>query len=208
MERHVVRCPNGGMRHLFYSKMVGVIKSCLRDVGVPNVSIVLEARGLRAADRSRPGDVVALDFFADVRHLVIDAVVTTVYKNTVLQQVATIPRYAAKQAEDMKFLADITSLHHIATSNGGLHVLVPCAMEDGGRLGAHAQALLRALAASALSKGRIPPMARRMVDAPHSMQVSTWVRLWQQRLLWLHMALSRHVMRLLSPPTAAGLRYI
>ncbi len=50
----------------------------MRDAGVPDASVVLEARGLRAADRSRPGDVVALDFFADGRHLVIDVVLTTI----------------------------------------------------------------------------------------------------------------------------------
>ena len=50
--------------------------------------------------------MVALDFFAGGRHLVIDAVMTTVYKNTVLEAVATVPGYAAKQAEDKKFLAD------------------------------------------------------------------------------------------------------
>jgi hypothetical protein len=38
------------------------------------VAIVVEARGLRVADRSRHGDVVVLDFFEDGRHLVIDAV--------------------------------------------------------------------------------------------------------------------------------------
>ncbi len=72
-------------------------------------AVVTEARGLRAADRSRPGDVVALDFFADGRHLVIDAVMTTVYRNTVLEKVATVPGYEAKQAEDRKFAADKTS---------------------------------------------------------------------------------------------------
>jgi hypothetical protein len=66
------------MRHLFHSGLVGVIKSCLRDTGVPDVGIVLEAWGLRAADRSRPGDVVSMDFFASGRNLVIDAVVTIV----------------------------------------------------------------------------------------------------------------------------------
>ena len=71
--------------------------------------MVLEARGLRGTDRSRHGDIVALDFFADGRHLVIDAVMTTVYRNIVLEKVATIPGYAAKQAEDMKFLADMIS---------------------------------------------------------------------------------------------------
>ena len=84
MEHHAVRCPNGGMRHLLHSGLVGVIKSCLRDAGVPNASIALEARGLRGADRSKPGDAVELNFFADGRHLAIDAVVTTVYKNMVL----------------------------------------------------------------------------------------------------------------------------
>jgi len=124
----VVRCPNGGMRHILHSNLVGVIKSCLRDAGVPNASIVMEARGLRAVDRSRPGGVVAIDFFADGRHLIIDAAVTTVYNITVLQQVATILGYAAKQAEDRKFIADMTSSQPIASSNGGLHVLAPFAM--------------------------------------------------------------------------------
>ena len=80
----MVRCPNGGMRHLFHACLVRVIKVILKEAGVPDSSMVLEARGLRAADRSRPGDVVALDFFADGIHLVIDAVMTTVYMNTVL----------------------------------------------------------------------------------------------------------------------------
>ncbi len=109
LERHVVRCPNGGMRHLLHSGLVVVISSFLRDAGVPYASIVMEARGLRATDRSRPVDVVALNLFADGRHLGIDAVVTTVYKNTVLLQVATIPGNAAKQVEDRKSHADMAS---------------------------------------------------------------------------------------------------
>ena len=64
---------------MLHSGIVSIIKTCLRDVGVPEAAIVMEARGQRAADRSRPGDVVALDFFADVRHLVIDAFITNVY---------------------------------------------------------------------------------------------------------------------------------
>jgi hypothetical protein len=82
---------------------------------------------------------VALDFFAEGRHLVIDAVVKTVYRNTILQKVASIPRYEVKQAEDKKILANRTSSHPIATPRGGPHVLVPFAMEDRGRLGAHAE---------------------------------------------------------------------
>jgi len=172
LERHVVRCPNGGMRHLLPSGLVGVIRSCLRDAGVPDAAIVLEARGLRAADRSRPGGEVAPDFLAYGRRLDIDIVITTAFRNTVLHQVANIPGYAAKQAEDMKFLADKNYRQPIAASNGGHHVLVPFAMEDEGRLGAHAHALLRALAKLALAKGRIP----------YPMLVFMWVRLWPQGL--------------------------
>jgi len=76
--------------------IVNVFKTIPRDVGVLEAALLLEARGLRAEDRFRPGDVVALDFFAYGCHLVIDVVMTTVYKNTVLQHVASIPVYAAK----------------------------------------------------------------------------------------------------------------
>ena len=109
MERHVVRCPNGGMRHLFHAGMFGGIKTIMREAGVQDAALVTEARGLRTANRSRPGDVVTLDLFADGRHLLIDVLMTTMYMNTVLEKVATIPGYAAKQAEDRKFLADMTS---------------------------------------------------------------------------------------------------
>ena len=51
--------------------------------------------------------VVALDFFGLGRHLVIDAVVSTVYRNTILSKTSTIPGYVAKLAEDnKKFKAD------------------------------------------------------------------------------------------------------
>ena len=123
---------------MFHASLVGVIKSILREAGIPEASIVMEATGMRVVDTSRPGDVVALDFFADGRHLVIDAVMTTVYMNIVLEKVATVPGYAAKQAEDMKFLADRTSRQPISSTHGGPHILVPFAIEDGGRLGAHA----------------------------------------------------------------------
>ncbi len=140
--------------------------------------VLLEARGLRASDRSRPGDVVALEFFADGRHLVIDAILTTVYKNTILEKVATIPGFAAKQVEDKKLQADRASAHPISGIHGGPHILVPFALEDGGRLGAHAQALLRALATAALAKGRTPPFARGSEDMSYPMLVSLWVRRW------------------------------
>ena len=157
---------------------MGVIKSILKEAGVPNASVVLEAGGLRASDNSRPGDVVALDFFADGRHLVIDEVTTTVYRNTIPEKLATIPGFAVKQAEDMKFLADRKSRQPIAAIHGGPRILVPFAIEDGGRQGAHAHALLRALATSALAKRRTPPFAKGIEDMTHPMLVSLWVSRW------------------------------
>ena len=189
---------------MFHAGLVGVIKSILKDAGVRDASVVLEARGLRAADSSRPGDIVAMDFFADGRHMVIDAVMTTVYMNTVLEKVATIPGYAAKRAEDRKFHADKTSRQPIAAMHGGPHILVPFAIEDGGRLEDHAHALLRALATSALAKGRQPPFARQVDDMTHPMLVSLWVRRWKQRIsAWLYLAISRHAVRLLCPALSA-----
>jgi hypothetical protein len=143
-------------------------------------------------------------FFADGRHIVIEAVMTTVYRNTVLEKVVTVPGYAAKQAEDRKFLADKTSSQPIYAVNGGPHILVPFAIEDGGRLGAHAQALLRSPATATLTKGRTSPFANGVELMTHNMLVSLWVRRWQQRLSsWLNLAISRHAMRLLFPDVAS-----
>jgi hypothetical protein len=64
-----------------HSGLVDVLVSILKDVGVPDMAVVTEARGLRVADASRPGDVVVLNFFAEGRHLIVDAMVTTTYRN-------------------------------------------------------------------------------------------------------------------------------
>jgi len=103
--------------------------------------------------------VVVLDFFAEVRHLVVDAVVTMVYRNTIFTNAFTIHGYAAKHAEDVKFLADLASSQPIVGIHGGPHAFVPFALEDGGRLGAHILALLRAMSIVALDKGSRPPFA-------------------------------------------------
>ncbi len=106
-----------------------------------------------------PGTLSSSTLFAEGHHLVIDVAVTTVYRKTILRHAFSIPGYAAKQAEDRKFLADLSSTQPIAAIHGGPHILVSFALEDGGRLGAHALTLLRALAIVALDKGRRPPFA-------------------------------------------------
>ncbi len=50
-----------------------------------------------------------------------------------------VPGFAAKQAEDRKFKSDAASPKPVATSHGGKHTFVPFAVEDVGRLGAHAR---------------------------------------------------------------------
>jgi len=82
------------------------------------------------------------------------------YRNSILSRASSIPGYVAKHAEDMKFLEDRNSPSPIATTHGGPHVLVPLVIEDGERLGAHAQALLKALAMIELAKGTTPPFTR------------------------------------------------
>ncbi len=85
---------------------------------------------------------MVLDFYAPRRHLLQDWVVTTVYMNTRLRETTEVPGYAAKFIEEKKFYADKASERPVARIYGGLHTLIPFAVEDGRRLGAHAQAFL------------------------------------------------------------------
>ena len=83
LERHIVHCPSyiwGPLATRF--TLFGLMKQLvivLREAGVPRDLIRTERlRGLRATDRSRPGDVV-VGFYGEDSHLVIDASVTSVY---------------------------------------------------------------------------------------------------------------------------------
>ena len=205
LERHSVRCPNGGQRHFMHSGLVMVLLNVLLEAGVPRSTILFEMRGLRSTDRTRPGDVVALNFFGLDRHLVIDAVVSTVYRNCILQEASTVPGYAAKQAEDRKLLADKNSAAPVSTMHGGDHVFVPFSVEDGGRIGAHGLALLKALAEHAVSSGKFP-LHTGYDNATPGMLVSLWVQRWQSSISsWLHVTLSRQLLRMYKPAGFFGL---
>ena len=198
LERHSVRCPNGGQRHYMHAGLVAVIVAILLMAGIPKSSIVVEKKGLRP-DRTRPGDVVVLNFYGPGRHLVIDAVISTVYRNTLLSVTSLIPGHVAKLAEDKKFKADELSSQPVSCKHGGDHVFVPFAMEDGGTLGAHTHALLKTLAEHAVSAGRHSSPDSRSPLSP-SMQVSLWMQRWQNRLsTWLHVSLSQQILRLYRP---------
>ena len=114
LERHSVRCPNGGQRHYMHAGLVSVIVAILLMAGVPKSSIILEKKGLRSCDHTRPGDIVALEFFGLGRHLVIDAVVSTVYRNTILSKTSTIPGYMLpswRKTRSSKLMRSLRSLY-------------------------------------------------------------------------------------------------
>ena len=96
----------------------------------------------------------------------------------------------------------------VSVSHGGRHTLVPFAMEDGVRIGAHGQAILRMLAEYAVAKGKMPPLPARVAPLLPPEAVAMWVRRWQLRLsVWLHLTLSRQVLRYLAPSVAGGVSF-
>ena len=157
---------------------------------------------------AREIDLVVLDFANGGRHLIINGVVTTVYKNTILTKVAAIPGFAAKQVEDKKFKADADLANPVSTVHGGRHRLIPFATENGGRIGAHGQVALRMLAEYVVAKGKLPPMATRAAPLIPPEAVAMWTRRWQQKLyVWLHLTLSRQVLRYLALSVVVGVSY-
>jgi hypothetical protein len=160
------------MRHGLIKTLRGIVE----ESGVPKASIVEEARRMRQDDRTRPRDLVVMDFVEGGRHLTIDGVVTIVYSTTILAKVASIPEFAAKQVEDKKFKADADFANPVSTINGGRHRFIPFAMEDGGKIGAHGHATLRMLAEYAVAKGKAPPMSARASPLQLPEAVAMWMR--------------------------------
>ena len=73
----------------------------------------------------------------------LNGMVNTACKNTRHKETKTIPRYIAKLAEYKKLYADKIFERPAAKIYGGRYILVPFAVENGGRLGAHAKSVLR-----------------------------------------------------------------
>jgi len=188
--------------------LIKTLRGIVEEFGVPKASLVEETRGLRPSDCTRPCDIVVMDFAKGGQHLIIDGVVTTIYRNSVLSHVAIVPRFATKQVGDSKFKADEDSHNLVSTTNGGRHRLVPFAMEDGGRIGAHGQVALTMQVEYAVAKGRLPPHPSRASPLLPLDAVAMWVRRWQRRLfVWLHLTLSRHVLRYLALSVVARVSY-
>ena len=60
----------------------------------------------------------------------------------------------------------------------------------------------------AAAKGKAPPMYARADPLQYPEVVTMWVRRWQQKLSgWLHLTLSRQVLRYLAPSVATRISY-
>ena len=209
LEQHAVRCPAEGARAFMHAGLISVRQRVLKEAGVPTSTTLTEARGLRGGvDMTRHGDIVELDYTAPGEHIQMHGVDTTVYKNMRQRETRGIPGYAARLMEDRKFYADKSSEQPVARIHGGRQTLVPFALEDSGRLGAHAQSFRRTLAEIAVSQGRRSRPATcdpngfilRSDGASH---VSLWVQRWQRHISsWLHLSLSRQLLKLFCPQQA------
>ena len=122
-----------------HAELITCLHKVLQEAEVPTSATLTEALGLRGGeDIPRRGDIVVLDYHVPGKHLLLDGVVITAYKNTRHMETKTIHGDTAKMVEDTKLYADMTSERQVARIHGGRHTLVPFAVEDGGRLGTHA----------------------------------------------------------------------
>mmetsp|Transcript_45667 Transcript_45667/g.114269 ORF Transcript_45667/g.114269 Transcript_45667/m.114269 type:complete len:422 (-) Transcript_45667:453-1718(-) len=191
LERHIVRCPRAGAWHKVHARIATTMVSILQEAGAPRDSVLTEVRGLRSADATRPGDVVQLDYMGPGVHLVLDAAVTGVFRNSIAAQVAVQPGYAARLREQTKFRVDACSSQPVARR----HRFVPCVVEEGGRLGEHLLALLKELAERGIASGHLkqPPSWRELRPAA---LVAHWIRKWTAKLsVALHIFLAEYLCR-------------
>ena len=140
--KHIPRCPDSGACHAAHRKLAQALWDVLREAGASKHDLCWELAGLRPGHADRPGDVVWKDFFGPGRHLVVDCCCTSVRRDDI-EKYFDSPGHAAREAEQRKFDNDDNSHSPVRTAG---HTLVPFVMEDGGRFGEHALALLWNLA--------------------------------------------------------------
>ena len=114
LEKHVVRYPDRGAKTYMHAGLIACLQGVFKDAGVSASATVIEARGLGGGEdrTSRPGDIVVLDYVAPDKHLLIDGVVTNVYKTTRLRETKLGPSRCTR-LEDLKFNADKISEHSV-----------------------------------------------------------------------------------------------
>ena len=98
LERHITRCPLGAVKYFMHRGLAYMVARLIRQAGAAKTDIVFEVSNLRAGDKTRPGDVVWLNFLGPGQHLLIDVSITGVYdRDAVLDDVSSrVPGFAAK----------------------------------------------------------------------------------------------------------------
>jgi len=101
--------------------IISTLQKVLHEAGVPTSATLTEARGLHGREnKTRPSEIVVLDYYAPEHHLLLDGVDTTAYRNTRQQrETGEIPGYATKLVEDGKLYADKTLERPVAMMHGG-----------------------------------------------------------------------------------------
>ena len=78
LERVITRCPLGAVKCFMHSRGLSnvMVARLLRQAGAAKTDIVFKVSNLRAGDKTRPGDVVWLNFLGPGQHLLIDVSIT------------------------------------------------------------------------------------------------------------------------------------
>ena len=160
-EMHIPRCPRGSNRHLMHHKLARCVRSIFIDAGTHEDEVKLEVKSDATTSGHRPGDVAALNYRVTGQHLLVDVSITASGRAALLDHMDT-PGYAAATQELAKLgkyrSPSARTPHQPAPPHGFIyrHRFVPFVLEDGGRLGEHARALLVELAMRAAQQGKCP----------------------------------------------------
>jgi hypothetical protein len=162
---HLTACGRGGGRQLLHTTIMRVVRSILEEAGE---FVEVELGGIIEGTNRRPGDITAMGFTSATHHLVIDVASVTVMCGTHVAGAAVTAGSAARAKERDKFA------HSAALVRRAGHRFVPFVVEQYGRLGVHAQALLRELADRTIAAGRFRHCDGRSRDASRAMLLSMW----------------------------------
>jgi hypothetical protein len=101
-----------------HAGLISCLLKVLHEAGVPYSTMVTEVQGMHGhKDHSRPGDIVILDYVAMGKHVMFDGVVSSASRNTRVRETRSIPGYAVKLVEDMKFNTDMTLERPVSISH-------------------------------------------------------------------------------------------
>ena len=144
--------------------------------------------------------MVWLHFLGPGQHLLIDVSITGVYyRDAVLDDVSRIPGFAANKArEDAKLDEDFRSASPVSQCHGGRHrlVVVPFVLEEGGRVGDHALALLSEIAELGAQAGKLNKAPESWASSSPNAASAYWVRKWKQEVSgWLQVTMSDTLLR-------------